>query len=115
KLWDLFEDIWIMPNPGDAGSSLGAAAALYGKHINWKNPYLGYDLGCKYPIDNIIDRLLKKEVAPVASGRAEYGPRALGNRSILADPRNKRFLDILKNAYPLIGYPEFNFLGKDLY
>lgn len=89
KLWDLFEDIWIMPNPGDAGSSLGAAAALYGKHINWEHPYLGYDLGGKYPVDNIIDRLLEKEVAPVASGRAEYGPRALGNRSILADPRNK--------------------------
>ena len=29
-----------MPNPGDAGSSLGAAAALYGKHLDWKTPYL---------------------------------------------------------------------------
>ena len=33
KLWDIFSNVWIMPNPGDAGSSLGAAAALYGKYI----------------------------------------------------------------------------------
>ena len=53
-LWDLFDNVWIMPNPGDAGSSLGAAAALYGKHLNWKTPYLGYDLNGKYPVDKIF-------------------------------------------------------------
>lgn len=88
KLWDLFNDIWIMPNPGDAGSSLGAAAALYGKHLNWKNPYLGYDLGGEYPVTEIITSLLRDKIAAVAVGKAEYGPRALGNRSILADPRD---------------------------
>jgi carbamoyltransferase len=88
KLWGIFENIWIMPNPGDAGSSLGAAAALYGKHLNWQGPYLGHNVGHEYPVDKIIDKLLKDKIAPVASGRAEYGPRALGNRSILADPRN---------------------------
>ncbi len=93
KLWNIYEDIWIMPNPGDAGSSLGAAAALYGKHINWKTPYLGYDLGGKYPVNDIIKSLKENKIAAVAVGRAEYGPRALGNRSILADPRDPDIKD----------------------
>jgi len=87
-LWNIFDDVWIMPNPGDAGSSLGAAAALYGKHIEWKSPYLGHDLGGEYPVNAIITNLIRDKVVAVASGRAEYGPRALGNRSILADPRD---------------------------
>jgi carbamoyltransferase len=92
-LWNIFNDVWIMPNPGDAGSSLGAAAALYGKHINWNSPYLGYDLGGAYPVQKIVDGILKDGVVAVASGRAEYGPRALGNRSILADPRDPNIKD----------------------
>lgn len=93
RLWEIFDDIWIMPNPGDAGSSLGAAAAAYGKHINWKDPYLGHDLGDKYPTKEIITGLIKDKVVAVASGRSEYGPRALGNRSILADPRDADIKD----------------------
>ena len=93
RLWELFDDIWIMPNPGDAGSSLGAAAASYGKHLNWKDPYLGYDLGGPYPVTDIITGLIRDKVVPVASGRAEFGPRALGNRSILADPRDPNIKD----------------------
>ena len=77
-----------MPNPGDAGSSLGAAAALYGKHLDWQGPYLGYKIGDKYPVQDILDGLKKDKIVAVANGRAEYGPRALGNRSILADPRD---------------------------
>ena len=92
-LWNIFKDIWIMPNPGDAGSSLGAAAALYGKHLNWKGPYLGYNLGENYPIHKIFEALKKDKIAAVATGRAEYGPRALGNRSILADPRDPNIKD----------------------
>lgn len=92
-LWLLFDMIWIMPNPGDAGSSLGAAAALYGKHLEWKTPYLGYDLGGEYPVDQIVQSILKNGVAAVATGRAEFGPRALGNRSILADPRDPNIKD----------------------
>jgi len=92
-LWKMFDDVWIMPNPGDAGSSLGAAAAAYGKHINWKNPYLGYNLGGEYPVNKIITNLIKDKIVAVASGRAEYGPRALGNRSILADPRDPNIKD----------------------
>ena len=92
-LWRMFDDVWIMPNPGDAGSSLGAAAALYGKHLNWQTPYLGHDLGGEYPITEIITSLIKDKVAAVATGRAEYGPRALGNRSIFADPRDPLIKD----------------------
>ena len=87
-LLDIFDDVWIMPNPGDAGSSLGAAAALYGKHLDWQTPYLGYDLGGKYPVNKIVEELLTNQIAAVATGKAEYGPRALGNRSILGDARN---------------------------
>ena len=87
-LWNIFKNVWIMPNPGDAGSSLGAAAALYGKHLNWDSPYLGYDLGNQYPVQKIFDSIMDSGIAAVASGKAEYGPRALGNRSILADPRD---------------------------
>jgi carbamoyltransferase len=97
-LWRLFNDVWIMPNPGDAGSSLGAAAALYGKHIKWKDPYLGYDLGGEYPVNAIVTNLIRDKVVAVATGRAEYGPRALGNRSILADPRDAN----IKNKVNLI-------------
>jgi carbamoyltransferase len=92
-LWKMFNDVWIMPNPGDAGSSLGAAAALYGKHINWNSPYLGYNLGDDYPVTEIVTGLIRDKLVAVASGRAEYGPRALGNRSILADPRDPDIKD----------------------
>jgi carbamoyltransferase len=87
NLGDYFETIWIMPCPGDAGSSLGAAALAYGGRINWRNAYLGQDIPGKYPVDAIIDSLLSDRICGVASGRAEFGPRALGNRSLLADPR----------------------------
>jgi carbamoyltransferase len=92
-LWKIFDNIWIMPNPGDAGSSLGAAAALYGKHVEWETPYLGYDLGGEYPVNEILAGLKKQKVVAVATGKAEYGPRALGNRSILADPRDPDIKD----------------------
>jgi carbamoyltransferase len=93
RLWNIFKNVWIMPNPGDAGSSLGAAAALYGKHLDWKGPYLGTNIPGKYPVSKILNNLKKDGIATVANGRAEYGPRALGNRSILADPRDKNIKD----------------------
>lgn len=93
SLWKLFDMIWIMPNPGDAGSSLGAAAAFYGKHLDWKDPYIGYDLGGEYPVNEIVKGILNDGIVAVATGRAEYGPRALGNRSILADPRDPSIKD----------------------
>jgi len=82
-----FEQIWIMPNPGDAGSSLGAAALGYGGKINFNNSYLGYNIHGDYPVDDILNELLTRQIVGVASGHAEFGPRALGNRSLLGDPR----------------------------
>jgi carbamoyltransferase len=87
NLGKYFDRIWILPNPGDAGSSLGAAALGYGGHINWRDAYLGYDMGSDYPIARALDILCDSGIVGVASGRAEWGPRALGNRSLLADPR----------------------------
>ena len=88
-----FENIWIMPNPGDAGNSLGAAALGYGKKINWTDAFLGHDIKGDYPVDNIIQGLYSDKIVGVASGRAEFGPRALGNRSLLADPRGPEIKD----------------------
>jgi carbamoyltransferase len=93
KLGEYFENIWIMPCPGDAGSSLGAAALAYGKRINWTNAYLGHTIPGEYPVSSIIDSLLHDRICGVASGRAEFGPRALGNRSLLADPRGPDIKD----------------------
>jgi carbamoyltransferase len=82
-----FENIWIMPNPGDAGSSLGACALGYGRKLHWDNAYLGHSIPGDYPVNDILTELLTKQIVGVASGHAEFGPRALGNRSLLADPR----------------------------
>jgi carbamoyltransferase len=87
NLGNYFEKIWIMPCPGDAGSSLGAAALAYGGRINWKNAYLGTEISGQYPVLACVDSLVRDRICGVASGRAEFGPRALGNRSLLADPR----------------------------
>jgi carbamoyltransferase len=87
NLGEYFENIWIMPCPGDAGSSVGAAALAYGKQIHWKDAFLGHKIPGEYPVDALIDCLLRDRIVGVASGRAEFGPRALGNRSLLADPR----------------------------
>jgi carbamoyltransferase len=84
-----FQDIWIMPNPGDCGSSLGAAALSYGRRLNWHNAYLGTDIVGPYPVKDLLSELLTNKIVGVANGRAEFGPRALGNRSLLADPRGK--------------------------
>ena len=90
---NMFDNIWILPNPGDAGSSLGAAALKYGKRLQWKHPYLGTEIAGDYPVEQIIEELVTKKIAGVASGRAEFGPRALGNRSLLADPRGNDIKD----------------------
>ena len=87
NLGDYFENVWIMPCPGDAGSSVGAAALAYGKQINWRDACLGHAISGEYPVDACVDSLLSDRICGVASGRAEFGPRALGNRSLLADPR----------------------------
>ena len=93
NLGEYFDNIWIMPNPGDAGSSLGAAALAFGRRINWTNAYLGHNIPGQYPVNDLLDSLLDRGIVGVASGRAEFGPRALGNRSLLADPRGPHIKD----------------------
>lgn len=88
-----FNNIWIMPNPGDAGSALGAAALAYGGRLKWQGPYLGTNIPGEYPVNAILDELMSNRIVGVASGRAEFGPRALGNRSLLADPRGEDIRD----------------------
>lgn len=114
-----FENIWIQPAAGDAGGALGAALAIHYMLFDNKREITGSDfqkgslLGPKYSDDEILSTLNKfnakykkydneEEVCKIVAkyisegksighfaGRMEYGPRALGNRSILADPRNR--------------------------
>ena len=93
RIGNYFDNIWIMPCPGDAGSSLGAAALAHGGRINWTNAYLGHNIPGDYPVNAILDELVTRKIVGVASGRAEFGPRALGNRSLLADPRGPEIKD----------------------
>jgi carbamoyltransferase len=93
RLGDIYDNIWIMPNPGDAGSSLGAAALAHGGRLHWRDAFLGHDIPGSYPVRDILDRLITHRIVGVASGRAEFGPRALGARSLLADPRGPEIKD----------------------
>jgi len=93
RLGDIYDKIWIMPNPGDAGSSLGAAALAYGRRLHWRDAFLGRDISGAYPVRDLLDHLITDRIVGVASGRAEFGPRALGNRSLLADPRGPDIKD----------------------
>ena len=96
-LFDWFQNIHIMPNPGDAGSALGAAALFHhtctGETVKWPGAYLGYEIPGKYPVKRSLKSALAGEIFGVANGRAEYGPRALGNRSLMADPRGPEIKD----------------------
>mgnify|MGYP003627428263 FL=1 len=81
------KNIWIMPSPGDAGNSLGAAALVGKKKLKWKHPYLGYDIRKKVNVKEVVEHLINHSYCGIANGRAEFGPRSLGNRSFIADPR----------------------------
>jgi carbamoyltransferase len=91
-----FNNTWIMPNPGDAGSAIGAVLA---KHPEWKmlqdqfTPFLGYDIKQTATNEQIVEYLLDNKICGLARGKAEFGPRALGNRSLLADPRGNDIKD----------------------
>lgn len=85
--WHDWNRIWIMPNPGDAGSSVGAVLSVMSTHINWPGAYLGHEIPGEYPTREALSLLISNGIVAVANGRAEFGPRALGNRSIFADPR----------------------------
>jgi len=87
KIKPMFDHVWIFPNPGDAGSSLGAAAAYLDVKLNWIDPYLGTDIKKDINVKEVVDYLINNYYCGIANGRAEFGPRALGNRSLIADPR----------------------------
>jgi carbamoyltransferase len=113
----IFENIWVQPAAGDAGGALGAALALWhidqnnprviNENDNMSGSYLGPEysedqikqelsrLGAEFEVlneDEIIERTSKdlSEGNAVGwfQGRMEFGPRALGGRSILGDPRS---------------------------
>ena len=68
KLRDIWNRMWIMPNPGDCGSSLGAAALSYRRRLNWQGPYLGTDIPGVYPSEQIIGELQSTGICGGASG-----------------------------------------------
>jgi carbamoyltransferase len=91
QLVDLFDEVHIAVSPTDAGSSLGTAAMSWAKatgedQLIW-TPYLGYNIDREINPKEVVDHLLKERVCGLANGRAEFGPRALGNRSLIADVR----------------------------
>jgi carbamoyltransferase len=116
-----FDEVWIQPAAGDSGGALGAA--LYAWHVVLGHPrryvmehaYLGAEYGEAEAVDAVraaglraevvddeealVDRtaaaLLEGEVVGWAQGRFEWGPRALGNRSILADPRRAEMKEVV--------------------
>jgi hypothetical protein len=61
-LGEYFDKIWIMPCPGDAGSSLGAAALAFGRRVNWRDSYLGHCIPGVYPVNGLLDRLLTEQL-----------------------------------------------------
>ncbi len=117
---NIFENIWFQPAAGDAGGSLGAALALWHQELgkkreiplkgdNMKGSYLGpsfkddevekklKSLGAKYEkyndenlINTIANELKNEKTIGWFQGRMEFGPRALGARSIIADPRSDK-------------------------
>ena len=113
----IFEHIWIQPASGDAGGSIGAALALYHMHHKRPRKTIGRDqmagsyLGPSYSdeevessliadgavfhkldwktlIDTTVDQLVSGSAIGWFQGRMEFGPRALGRRSILCDARS---------------------------
>jgi carbamoyltransferase len=92
-----FKNVWIMPNPGDAGSAVGAVLARNQQHIGWDTCSLGFDIEPTSSVEEIVDYLEKNKMCGVAQGRAEFGPRAFGNRSLLADPRGPDIKDTVND------------------
>ena len=122
---NIFERIWIQPAAGDAGGALGAALGVYHMMLNgprsadsssdkMKGSYLGpkfsdedineqlTTLGAKYSehseqeiIELTANLLAEGKAVGWMNGRMEFGPRALGARSILADPRSPSMQKIL--------------------
>ena len=95
--YDYFKNVWIMPNPGDAGSAVGAVLAHKKQHMEMPHVYTGYNIEGEYPVEQALQELLTTGIVGVANGRAEFGPRAFGHRSLLADPRGADVKDRVNN------------------
>lgn len=92
KIKDLFDDVWIVSDPTDGGGSLGAAAWAHceefgGTRISWTDAYLGHCIEREVNPKEVVDYILDHKVCGIANGQAEFGPRALGNRSLIGDVR----------------------------
>ena len=92
-----FEDVAIQPAAGDAGCALGAAALI--ERPKQFTPYLGVNASRGLHADDYGSKILKGEIVAVVEGQAEFGPRALGNRSLLCLPTddNIKKLNKIKN------------------
>ena len=88
-----WNDVWIMPNPGNAGSAIGAVLAHRKEFMPMPHAFMGYNIEGDYPVEEVLHELLTTGICGVASGRAEFGPRAFGHRSLLADPRGTDIKD----------------------
>lgn len=82
-----FNNVWIMPAPGDNGSAIGSVLAVNKRHIIWPGPFLGVEIKNQATNQEIVDYIKNYKICGLARGAAEFGPRALGNRSLIADPR----------------------------
>ncbi len=121
----VFEDIWIQPAAGDAGGALGAALFAWHQILDGKREvdevndlqkgsYLGPSWtdgeikefleagGFPYAemdedslIDSVVESIDTGKVVGLFNGRMEFGPRALGNRSIVGDPRSATMQSIM--------------------
>lgn len=86
--------LYVTPPMGDDGLALGAAA--WGAYLNGirelevPKMYLGFDVGTNRDVDpvQVVDLLVANKIVGLMEGRMELGPRALGARTILADPRD---------------------------
>ncbi|MBO0866443.1 MAG: carbamoyltransferase, partial [Mycobacterium sp.] len=114
-----FPQIWVQPAAGDAGTALGAALALAADHGEPIAPMPSASLGRGWSDDEVAavlddadvryerpddialavaDALADNQLVGWFQGRAEFGPRALGNRSLLADPRQPENLERLNRV-----------------
>jgi carbamoyltransferase len=92
-----FERVWVQPAAGDSGTAIGAAFFVWNRVLKqprsceMTHAYLGPEYSHKggRPLDyaEVAQRIADGAVVGWFQGRMEFGPRALGNRSILADPR----------------------------
>jgi carbamoyltransferase len=92
-----WNDVYIFPNPGDAGSAIGAVLAHKKEFMPMSHMYTGYEIEGEYPVEEVLHELLTTGICGVANGRAEFGPRAFGHRSLLADPRGTDIKDRVNN------------------